>query len=95
MIHGRWPLQIILAENPFLLFILLPEPPSPQQLLLLIELHQDLSAIMPHCMNCSAPLPDDVQLINIAFHDTTTDPNLDRDLYWASPIRIPKRGRTT
>ncbi|KAG2027924.1 hypothetical protein GB937_000372 [Aspergillus fischeri] len=44
---------------------------------------------MPHCLNCSAPFTDDAQLINVAFHGTTSDPNLDGDLFWVEALYHP------
>ncbi|KAF7183545.1 hypothetical protein CNMCM7691_003824 [Aspergillus felis] len=37
---------------------------------------------MAQCPNCNAPFDDDAQPIEVAFHDTTTNPNLSHDPFW-------------
>jgi hypothetical protein len=37
---------------------------------------------MSQCIGCGAPLPDNGQLIEVGFNDTTTNLNLDGDPFW-------------
>lgn len=44
---------------------------------------------MAGCAHCGAPFADNPEIISVAFHDDTSDPNLAHDPYWVEVTYHP------